>query len=342
MRGFPRRRAELTPEQRLVMALSGMVLVLIGGVAGYAVIEGWSLAESLYMTVITVSTVGYFEVQPLSKIGRYFTMALIVLGVGLVFYSFGVVLEIMIEGGIRDILGRRRVEREIRKLKDHYIVCGHGRIGSVVVEELLKRKMPLIVIEAEASKVRELLDRGIVAIHGNAGDEETLKRAGIERACGLVGVAATDADNLFITITARGLNKDLFITTRAETKETVRKMHQVGANKVVSPYLIGAYRLVNTMLKPTVTRFIELSSLEQEMDVRIEEVEIAEGSKLKGQLLKNTPIRSELGIIVIGIEKQDRTMVFNPPPDQVIEGGDVLITIGTPAQTEKLLEMVSP
>lgn len=341
MKSYAGQRVPLSPEERLALALSGVGLVLGGGVVGYVLIEGYTFLEALYMTIITVATVGFSEVKPLSPAGRLFTGGLILLGVGCAAYSFGTVLEMMVEGGVQDILGRRRVEKEIRRLKDHYIVCGYGRMGSVVVEELLKHRLPLIVIETDAAKVQEILDQAILAIQGNAGDEAVLRKAGIEQARGLVAVAASDADNLFITITARGLNRDLFITARAETRGTEGKMQQVGANKVVSPYLIGAYRLVSTILKPAVTQFIELSSLEQEMDVRLEEIKVGEQSSLDGKLLKETPIRSKLGIIVIAIEGRDGKMLFNPPSDQTLESGDKLITIGSDEQTEKLILMAS-
>jgi len=337
---FQRRNA-LTPEERLKFALGGVGVVLSVGVLGYVLIERYTVLEALYMTIITVATVGFTEVKPLTSVGRLFTISLIILGVGFVGYSFMTILEMMVEGGIQDILGRRRVEREIRQLQNHYIVCGYGRMGSVVVEELLKRKLPCIVIESDSAKVQDILDRGVLAIQGNAGDEEVLRKAAIERALGLVAVAASDADNLFITITARSLNKNLFITARAETKGSVQKLLQVGANKVVSPYLIGAYRLVNTILKPAVTHFIEFSSLEREMDVRLDEIPVREGSKLDRKMLKDTPIRSELGIIVIAIEQKDGKMMFNPPPDHIIEGGDQLITIGNINQTNRLKEMAS-
>ena len=322
-----------------MVALGGVAFVLGGGVIGYMIIEGWTLLDALYMTIITVATVGYREVGPLSKLGELFTIILIVLGVGFVAYSFGTLLELMVEGGVQDILGRRRVERDIKKLRNHYIVCGYGRIGKVVVEEMLKQGLPLIVIETNAAEAQDMLEKGILAIHGNAGDETILKRAGIERAKGIVCVAASDADNLFITITARGLNKNLLIAARAETRETEKKMRQVGANKVVSPYLIGAFRLVSTILKPAVTQFIELGSLEREMDVRIEEIKVGDSSILSAKLLKDTPIRSELGIIVVGIEKKTGEMLFNPPSDQLIEVGDTLITIGTIDKTRRLVEM---
>jgi len=330
-----------TPEERFAFAIAGVAFVLSGGVIGYALLEGYTFLEALYMTIITVATVGFAEVRPLSPVGRLFTSGLIILGVGFVAYSFGTLLEMMVEGGLQDILGRRRVEKEIRKLKDHYVVCGFGRMGSVVVEELLKRDMHCIVIESDQSKVQDMLDQGILAIHGDAGDEAVLKKACIEEARGLVAVAASDAQNLFITITARSLNKELFITSRAESKGTVQKMLQVGANKVVSPYMIGAYRLVSTILKPAVTHFIEMSSIEREMDVRLEEIRVAESSRLDGKLLRETPIRSELGIIVIGIEKRGGDMLFNPPSDQVIESGDKLITIGNVKQTDQLIKMAT-
>jgi len=331
----------LTPEQRLALALTGIALVLSGGVIGYVMIEGWTVLEALYMTVITVATVGFAEVRPLSPAGRFFTVGLIVLGVGFASYSIVTVFKMIVEGGIQDIMGRRRVEKEIKNLKDHYIVCGYGRMGSIVVDELCKRNLLVIAIETDAEGVEEMLERGILALHGNAGDEEILREAGIEKARGLVAAAASDADNLFITITARGLNQDLLITARAETRGAEKKMLQVGANKVVTPYLIGAYRLVNTLLKPAVTQFIELSSLEREMDVRLEEIEVVSDSILNGKQLKDTLIRSELGIIVLAVEKKDKKMIFNPPSDHLIETGDKLITIGTPDQTDKLVTMAS-
>ncbi|RJP26173.1 MAG: potassium channel protein [Candidatus Abyssobacteria bacterium SURF_5] len=341
MGGYGGTRLPLLPEHRLLITLGGIVAVLLTGVAGYMLIEGWSFLDALFMTVTTVATVGYREVRPLSLPGRWFTMGLIIAGVGFVFYSLGIVVEMMIEGGLREILGRRRVEREIRTLKDHYIVCGYGRMGTVVAGELLKRKLPFIVIDADAAVVQSALERGILAIQGNAGDEETLRRANIEQARGLVAVAASDAENLFITITAKSLNSKLLITSRAETKGTEQKMVRVGADKVVSPYLIGAYRLVSALLQPAVARFIELSSLEREMDVRLEEIGVSEKSSLDGKFLKDTPIRSQLGIIIIGIEKKDGKMIFNPPPDHMIKGGDKLITIGTSEQTERLIKMAT-
>lgn len=341
MDGYTGRRAPLTPEQRLRIALCGIFGVLMAGVAGYVLIEGWPLLDALYMTVITVATVGYKEVKPLSTGGMWFTMGLIVVGVGLVFYSLGTVLEMMIEGGLRDILGRRRVEREIKTLRDHYIVCGYGRMGSVVAGELQKRKLPFVIVDNDPAVVQTAQGRGILAIQGSAGDEEILRRVNIDRARGLVAVAASDAENLFITITARSLNKKLFITSRAETQGAEHKMSMVGADKVVSPYMIGAYRLVSALLQPAVAHFIELSSLEREMDVRLEEISVSEKSSLDGKLLKETPIRSKLGIIVIGIEKKDGKMLFNPPSDQVIQSGDKLITIGNPDQTEELIGMAT-
>ena len=271
-----------------------------------------------------------------------FFAGLIILGVGFASYSVVTVFQLIVEGEIQDIMGRRRVEKETKNLKDHYIVCGCGRMGGIVVDELLNRNLPIIVIETEEHHVQELLDRGILAIHGNAGDEETLRKARIEKARGLVAVAASDADNLFITITARGLNENLLITARAESRGAEQKMHQVGANKVVSPYFIGAYRLVNTLLKPAVTQFIELSSLERDMDVRLEEIEVEAASILNGKPLMETPIRKDLGIIVLAVEKKKgHQMVFNPEPNHVIEAGDKLITIGTPKQTDELLRMAS-
>ena len=227
--------------------MGGLTFVLGGGVFGYMVIEDWTVLDALYMTIITVATVGYREVGPLSNNGEVFTILLIVLGVGFAAYSFGTLLELMVEGGVQDILGRRRVERDIKKIKDHYIVCGYGRIGKVVVEELLKLELPLIVIETDATEVQDMLERGILAIQGNAGDESVLKRAGIERAKVLVCVAASDADNLFITITAR----DAFSNTITDFAQDVTPSTTNGGT--VSPTLIRGVDFVAGVWTGTIT-----------------------------------------------------------------------------------------
>ncbi len=311
----------------LTVILGILVTILAVGTAGYRVIEGWSWEDCLYMVVITLSTVGYGEVRELSPEGKAFTMLLIVAGVGLVTYAIGTITRMIVEGEIQTILGRRRTMSRIRRLKDHYIICGYGRIGSLVAQEFERRPLPFVVIERDERRVVQIPERYAVVV-GDATEEEVLVKAGIERARGLVTVLHSDADNLFVTLTARGLNPNLFILARYEEEKTEAKLLRAGADKVVSPYIIGGTRMAMAVTRPNVIDFIELATTSESLGLQMEEVLVQGGSPLVGVPLAESPIRSELGIIVVAIKRRSGHMEFNPSAQSAPEAGDQLIVIG--------------
>jgi voltage-gated potassium channel len=311
----------------LLRILFLVVLILLASTLGYHLIEGWNLEDSLYMGIITLGTVGYNEVHPLSPAGRAFTMVLIVAGVGLVTYAVGSIARMIVEGEVQAALGRRRAMSKVRRLKDHWVICGYGRIGSLVAREFERRPLPFVVVERDETKVPRMPEEYPVVV-GDATEEGVLSEAGIERAKGLVTVLHSDADNLFVTLTARGLNPNLFIIARYEEERSETKLLRAGADKVVSPYIIGGTRMAMAVLRPAVIDFIDLTTQSESLGLQMEEVLVVEGSKLTGKTLVDTRIRSEFDIIVVAIKKKSGHMQFNPSASTVLEEGDRLIAIG--------------
>jgi voltage-gated potassium channel len=314
------------------------VALLSLGVSGYEWIEGWGFLDSLYMVVTTLATVGYGEVHPLSRAGRVFTIFLVVGGVGLVTYTVGTVTRMIIEGELQTFMGRRRAMTKIRGLKDHYIICGFGRIGSLVASEFQRRPMPFVVIERNEQKILAL-PQDYPILHGDGTEEEVLLQAGIERAKGLVTVLHSDADNLFVTLTARDLNPNLFILARYEEPKSEMKLLRAGADKVLSPYIIGGTRMAMAVLRPAVIDFIELATQTESLGLQMEEVLLTEDSPLVGLPLVGTDIRSRLDIIIVAIKRKSGHMEFNPSAGSVLQEGDKLIAIGERGQLSRLEEM---
>jgi voltage-gated potassium channel len=321
---------------KIIMALVVMVLI---GVTGFHLIEGFSLVDSLYMTVITLSTVGYGEVSPMSPAGRMFSVFLIIAGVSLVTYTVGTLTRLLIEGEMQQLFGRRRIMTKIAKLKDHYIICGYGRIGQMVAKEFQQRPIPFVVIENDEAKIHRMPANFPVVV-GDASDEETLIAAGIERAKGLVTVLHSDASNLFVTLSARDMNPSLMIIARYEEERTKNKLMRAGADKVVSPYIIGGTRMAMAVLRPAVIDFIDLATQSESLGLQMEEVLVPEGSPLIGIPLKNSSIRSRLDVIIVAIKKPSGHMVFNPSATTVLSKGDRMIAIGESDQLAKLDEMI--
>ena len=317
---------------RIVVVL---VLLLVGGTAGYHWIEGWGLTDSLYMVIITLSTVGYGEVQPLSEAGRWFTLLLIVGGVSLVTYVVGTITRMVVEGEVQTLMGRRRAMSKIRRLKDHYIICGYGRIGGMIAQKFENRPLPFVVVERDEDQVARIPQMYPVVV-GDATEESVLLDAGIERAKGLVTVLQSDADNLFVTLTARELNPKLQIIARYEEPRSESKLLRAGADKVVSPYIIGGTRMAMAILRPAVIDFIELATQSESLGLQMEEVLLVEGSPLGGMKLVDSTIRSELDIMIVAIKKHSGHMEFNPSATTVLEVGDRLIAIGEREQLDKL------
>lgn len=326
----------------LIIGILIVVLLLLGGTIGYMVIEGWPFTEALYMTVITLSTVGYSEVRMLSPAGRMFTMVLIVTGVGFVFYLAGSLIRFMVEGRIREILGRRKLERKIRGQKGHHIICGYGRVGSAVCDTLLSKRLDIVVIERDPLRVSKLHELNILHVKGDATDEENLISAGVEHARGLVAALKTDSENVYVTLSARQINPELFIMARAGEEQAERKMLAAGADKVVCPYRMGAHRMAQTILSPTVTDFLDLTLMDANRDFQMEEMPVDPSSKLVNVALLDSGIRQELDLIIVAVKKAAGDMLFNPSSKTALEAGDTVITIGEAENLERLRRLLDP
>jgi voltage-gated potassium channel len=310
----------------------GLVLLLgvvILGTAGFVVMEGFSFLDALYMTVITVSTVGYGEVRSLDTSGRIFDILLIVSGLAVMTYTLGALGAVLIEGSIQRFVGRQRMLREIEALTGHYIVCGHGRMGQILCEELREEKVPFVIVEKDHDVAEELVGQGRLVVNGDATEDAILDQAGIKRARGLVAVVSSDVDNLYITLSAREMcrqdNSGLYILARATDHRATTKITRAGADRVISPYAIGGMRMVQALLRPTVG-----------LDLMFEELTIGDGSSMAEVEIKHSGIRERFNVIIIAVKKTTGQMVFNPGPDYFLEGDDVLITLGNRDQLRAL------
>ena len=322
---------------KLFVPILLIIVINAFGTIGYMVIEGWSFMDSLFMTVTTVTTVGYGEVHDLTPRGEIFTIVLLILGVGTILYLLSALAKIVLEGELTQIIGRSRLERRIKDLNDHYIVCGYGRMGKTVVKELASNGVDIIIIEKEP--VDTALKDEYVIIEGDTTKDNVLLQAGIERAYGLVSVLPTDAENLFVVLSARGLNQNLLIFTRAGEEGSEEKILRAGADRVVSPYHTGGMRIANMILKPAVVDFIEYATKAGNLEIQLEEVEIHPGSALVGKTLEASGIGRDLGIIIAAIKKPDGAMQFNPTSKSVMESGDTLIALGEISKLKTLEAM---
>ena len=327
------------PPRYLLILLLPFVLMIVGTV-GYVEIEGASAFDGLYMTVITLTTVGYGEHPgPLSTRGRVFTIFLLLGGVFTIFWAAGEMIRTIVSGEMRGILERRRMERDLAGLQKHLIVCGFGRVGRLVCREFSQQGLDFVIIDSNEELLHEFdLPHGI-ALHGDATSDELLRRAGVERARALVTVAGSDADNLYITMSARLLNEHLFIVARAEEEPAQQKLTRAGANRVVSPYIIGGSRVAQAVLRPTVVDFIELATRTEHFELQIEETLLAPGSVLVGTTLKDSLLHKKYGIFVVAVKKASGQMVYNPPGAAVLESGDTLIALGHRDQLNQLDEL---
>jgi voltage-gated potassium channel len=303
-----------------------LAFILVGSL-GYVWLEGWDFFDALYMTVITLTTVGYGEVRPLTRVGRAYTMVLMLAGIGVMFYLITGLARIIVEGEIRDALGKRKLQRDIQKLHDHYIICGFGRIGEIIARQLKSHHVPFVILENKPELVAGLEDLGYHVLVGDATKEEVLLEAGIERAKGLIAVVSSDANNVFITLTARSLNPHVFIVARAAESGSGRKMLRAGADRVESPYELGGIKMAEAILRPNVVTFLELA-MKEDVDLSMEEIPVAATSSLVGMALKDSGIRQQLNIIVVAIKKDNGDMIFNPSPGAQIASGDTLIALG--------------
>jgi voltage-gated potassium channel len=315
--------------------------VLAGGTTGYVIIEGWSAWDAFYMTVTTVATVGFREVHPLSTAGQVFTVLLIVSGVGTAFYTATLLATIIVEGGLQHRFERRRITSMLEQLRDHFILCGYGRIGSMIADELDRQNVPFVIIERDVERVRTVIDRGWIAMEADASQEDVLTRAGIHRARGLIAAVGTDAENVYTVLTARVMRPDLFIIARVESDDAEHKLRRAGADRVISPYHIGAAHMVQTALRPAVVDFVQLATSSGHLELSMEQVRVPQPSTLVGKSLVESGIRQKFGVIIVAIKRADSAMEFNPPPEAVIRGGDELVVLGGADSVKALEEMIA-
>lgn len=311
--------------------------MLAGGTAGYVLVEGWSAWDAFYMTVTTVATVGFKEVHPLSFAGQVFTILLIFCGVGTALYTVTLLATIVVEGGLHRPFEQRRVARMLETIKDHFILCGYGRIGSIITAELYQQGVPFVVLERDPDRVRAAVGRGMLALEADASREDVLARAGIHRARGLIAAVGTDAENVYTVLTARVMRPDLFIIARVESDDAELKLRRAGADRVISPYQIGASHIVQTALRPAVVDFVQLATSSERLDLSMEQVHIKDHSPLAGRSIVDAGIRQKFGVIIVGIKRAGGAMDFNPAPEAVMEAGDELVVLGR-TESVKALE----
>jgi voltage-gated potassium channel len=327
---------------RLIVVFLILLTVLITGISGYVLIEGWSVFDAFYMVVITLASVGFMEVHPLSAGGRIFTMLLILCGSGILIYAISVITAFIVEGELTDILKRRKMNREIEKLSDHFIVCGAGQTARYVIDELYNTKRPFVVVDKDGARVQELIKNNILCIEGDASHDAVLVAAGIARAKGFVTALHSDAENLFVVITARRLNPTLRVISKAVEAESEQKIKLAGADSVVLPNSIGGLRMVSEMIRPAVVTFLDVMLRAKDRTVRVEDIGIPSGSAFDGKSIAQTGLKDIEGISILAIaDGRKEKYVFNPPKSTVLKAGDVLIIMGDVDVIVKVQQKVS-
>jgi voltage-gated potassium channel len=321
---------------RIYYSLGAILVLILVGTIGYHLIEGWTLFDGLYMTVITLATIGYGEVHQLSQTGRYFTLGLILVGVTVFGFLLSQVTQTLIETEIASVLGRRRMFRDISKLSGHYIVCGAGRVGMQAVSELRKKEVDFVVIDRDEQIAERLLAKGDLVLIGDATDETVLEGANVRTARCIIAAASNDADNVYITLTARGLNPNIHIVARASDHHAERQLMRAGANKAIAPTL--GHRMAQSALSPAVADFIELTTMTESLDLGFEQIRILPGSPLDGRKIRESGIRTQHNAMIVAITDSEGRMHFNPDGERELRSGDVLIAIGTASDLTRLAE----
>ena len=330
-----------TSLDHLKLALGLLLAIVCVGTAGFVLLEDFSILESLYMTLVTISTLGMrvTEGPELGSSGKIWIMFLIVVGIAAAMIALTTIVSIVVEGHMRSILGRRKVNMKIASLTNHIIVCGYGRMGRSLCANLRDRKAELLIIDRHDSKTALAEQDGLLYILGDASEESVLRSAGIERARGLVAVLDADASNVFATLVARDLNPDILIVARAEKNESVSRLIRAGANKAICPQVIGATRLANILTRPGVVEFIDFAA--QGLELEAEQYVIDAESKLIGQTLRQANLPRQVGILVIALKRKDNQTIFNPEPDTILQADDVMIITGRTGSMAKLEQLYS-
>jgi len=327
-------------QRRLAWIGSALLTILIMGTTGFVLIEGWAVFDAFYFSLFTITTVGYAELKPLSHAGRIFNSFIIFFGVSTMFFAIGGVTQIAIELELNQYFGKRRNRNMIEKLQNHYIVCGFGRVGRGAAEELHKAGVPFVIIDNDEDRVTSAIKDGMLAAFADATRDETLREVGIDRANGLIATLQSDADNLFVILSAKTLNPGLRLGARVDEEQSEAKMKRAGADYVFAPYNITGHRMAQSMLRPHVAQFLDLTTTDMGLNVDIEQIRVSEHSRFARRTLAEMQIGRDLGVIVLAIRGADGTMVFNPPADAVIVEGEFLIAMGKPESLKRLEALI--
>jgi voltage-gated potassium channel len=327
------RRKFLSP---LLLAFTCLLLAT----AGYMLIEGWTLGEAFYMAVIVLTTTGLKEIRQMDNYGLAWTVVILIFGAASITVAYSFITSAIVSGELRRVMGRRTLQNRINQLSGHIIVCGYGRMGRMIAADLIRRGRQVVVIDNDPAVTTRLEEEGLLYVLGDAAEEETLQRAGVMRAQGLVAVLPEDSGNVFVTLTARGCREDLTIVARAEQTSAEPKLRRAGASRVICPTVIGAARVANIMIRPNVADFVEVTA--RGVELEMDEYRVAADSPLKGKTLRESELRHKADVIVVAIKGEDGKTVFNPGPDQKIEIGDTLILIGPAGLAGRLQQMEAP
>jgi voltage-gated potassium channel len=327
--------------RRIESALLALVIIAVAGVLGYMVFEGWSFGDALYMTVITLTTVGYKEVRDLDATGQLWTMLLLIMGVGTLFYAAVSSVELVVEGTIRGYFGRRRMEAAINKLNAHYILCGYGRVGRQVAREFANDGVPFVIVEQEPATVEECVEEGYLVLLGEASDDEVLEEAGVRRARGLVAAVDSDAGNVFVVLSARKLNPGLHIVARAGSDESAAKLEIAGADRTLSPYAVGGRRLASLATQPLVVDFLDIVTRGEEgIEFRLEEFGVPKDSVIADHTIGELKIGERTGAMILAVRSEEGRFDTTPSADDRIRAGDTLIVLGTREQLTRLDQLM--
>lgn len=321
--------------RRLVFAGAGILTVLLMGTFGYVLVEGWSLFDALYMTVITVATVGFSEVHPLSQAGRSFTILVIALGLAAQAFALTTFIDFFVAGHLREMLEGRRMNKRIESLSGHTIIAGIGRVGSVVARTLEEEGTDFVIIDHGEDSIRAAQAAGWPHVQGEAADEDSLLAAGVMRAKALVTAVDSDADNLFVTVSARALNPEIFIVARSSHQSSEPKLLKAGANRVLTPNVIGGRRMAAMVAHPVVSDYLDIVAHGQGVEFRLQEIDLDEASPLAGKTIADARVRERTGIYILAISRADGSVDANPPADAVLRAGDTLVVLGTPLQLDE-------